>query len=141
MSRRVAVQEVVSAFPFGFAESHIELDGTAWNNSIASAFFFTLGSIARSKFSTASRVQERSGILELSVLKISQPLLFICTFQQSDHIADIESVIGTNFEPKSTAFLIQLRYMVVPPLSARNNGNISRSQESLQREFESHVNT
>src|ERR1022692_3869779 len=101
-----------------------------------SAFFFTLGSTAWSNFSTVSRVQKSSGIDEPFCLKYRRPCSSFAPSSKTTTLWISNTSLGPILSPSPLAFLIQLRYLVVFPLSVRNNGNISRSQEGLQREFD-----
>jgi hypothetical protein len=124
------------SFSCGLAESKNEFHGTSWNNAIGFGFcpYAWLNSLEQVFDSVASPGEFRNR--RTLHVEISKALLFVRTFQQNDHILDIEEVIRANSEPKSPAFLVQLRYLVVFPFSVRNNGNVSCSQEGLQRELD-----
>src|ERR1017187_3261418 len=139
MSTRTASKSTTTSstfhcsFSYGLAESNIELHGTPWNNSIVLRLFLHAGLDSLEQLFDSITSPRELRNRRTFLLEVSEALLLVRAFQQNDHIVDIEHVIGTNSQPKPPAFLIQLRYLVVFPLSVRNNGNITRSQEGLQR--------
>jgi hypothetical protein len=99
------------------------LNGAACNDSIGVGLFLhaRLDSLEQllDNITSPGKIRKRRALLG----EIPQTLFFVRAFQQYHHVPDIDPIIGTNGQTKTTAFLIQLRYEVVFP-------NLTRQKKS-----------